>query len=105
MRARFFAVVAVLAFGCGEDPPTSYDTYQECFDDRYNDGMGELVPDALVGCCLENPIGGVTKACGATVPDCINYLTSNLSQTSASTVEKMDACAAYVDEKNNPPGE
>jgi len=104
MRARFFAVMAAMALGCGEDPPKSYDTYQACFDDRTMKGM-ELVPDAIVACCLENPIGGLTKACGATTPDCINYLTANLNQTSASTVEKMDACAAYVDEKNNPPEE
>lgn len=87
--------MVILASGCGEDPPESFPTYQECFDNRTMEAA-QLVPDAIVMCCLDHPIGGMTSACGPTTPDCINYLTANLSQTSASTTEKMDSCAAYI---------
>ncbi|MBA3456284.1 MAG: hypothetical protein H0T42_24500 [Deltaproteobacteria bacterium] len=95
MRARLFALMVILVSACGEDPPESFPTYQECFDSRTMDAA-QLVPDAIVQCCLDHPIDGMTSACGTTTPDCINYLTVNLNQTSASQVEKMDACAAYV---------
>ena len=104
MRAQIFALIAVLSSGCGEDPPTAYPTYQACFDEKTM-AEAKLVPQAIVACCLEHPIGGMTEACGATAPDCINYLTANLNQTSASTVEVMDSCAEYVMQKNNPPAE
>ena len=99
MRAPLFALMVVLAAGCGEDPPESFPTYQACFDARTMEAA-QLVPDAIVMCCLDHPIGGVTSACGLTTPDCINYLTVELSQTSASTVEKMDSCAAYIRKRN-----
>ena len=92
-------MMVVLASGCGEDPPESFPTYQECFDSRTMEAA-QLVPDAIVMCCLDHPIGGMTSACGLTTPDCINYLTAQLSQTSASTVEKMDSCAAYIRKRN-----
>lgn len=99
MRAPFFALTLVLAASCGEDPPESFPTYQACFDSRTMEAA-QLVPDAIVMCCLDHPIGGVTSACGLTTPDCINYLTNELNQTSASTVEKMDSCAAYIRKRN-----
>lgn len=99
MRTPLFALIVALASGCGEDPPESFATYQECFDSRTMEAA-QLVPDAIVMCCLDHPIGGMTSACGLTTPDCINYLTSNLNQTSASTVEVMDSCAAYIQKRN-----
>lgn len=99
MRTRLFALIVALASGCGEDPPESFPTYQECFDSRTMEAA-QLVPDAIVMCCLDHPIGGMTSACGLTTPDCINYLTNNLNQTSASTVEVMDSCAAYIQKRN-----
>ena len=102
MRARLLAVMAILASACGDDPPQSFPTYQECFDDRTM-AAAMLVPDAIVACCLEHPIGGMTAVCGATAPDCINYLTANLAQTSASTIEVMDSCTEYVMQKKTTP--
>jgi hypothetical protein len=86
------------SIGCGDDPPASFATYQACFDDRTMAGK-QPVQDAIVVCCLDHPIMDVSPACGDTTPDCINYLTANLNQTSASTIEKMDACAEYVSQK------
>lgn len=99
MRAHLFAFTVILAAACSDDPPEAFPTYQECFDSRTMEAA-QLIPDALVQCCLDHPIGGLTSACGETTPDCINYLTTNLNQTSASTIEKMDACASYVQKKN-----
>jgi hypothetical protein len=100
MRAQLFAVMVILGSACGDDPPEAFPTYQACFDSRTMDAA-QLVPDAIVMCCLDHPIDGMTSACGTTTPDCINYLTVNLNQTSASTTEKMDACAAYIRERDS----
>lgn len=97
-----FTLLLVGAVGCKDDPIEAYATYQECFDEHT---MKEMLPtkEAIVVCCLEHPINGVSPACGATKPDCINYLTINLSQTSASTTDESDGCADYVSQKNMPP--
>lgn len=104
LSAMFLACAATwtASVGCGGDSaPEAYPTYQECFDDHV---MKESLPvkESIVICCLEHPINGVVPACGAIKADCINYLTANLNQTSASTVEVSDACADYITQKNMP---
>lgn len=84
--------------GCGEDPPKGFATYQECFDEYHDFGMGLGINESILECCLSHPIDDVMPACGGSAPDCINYLTANLNQTSASTTEKMDACGTYADQ-------
>jgi hypothetical protein len=93
------SLVLLGSVGCKDDPPESYATYQECFDDHT---MAEMLPkqEAIVVCCLEHPIAGVAPVCGEIKADCINYLTANLNQTSASTTDVMDACAEYVSQKS-----
>ncbi len=99
--ALLIAVVVVVGIdiGCksesGADP---FPTYQECFDKLHDIDM-KLVEDTIVECCLEHPIDKVKPVCKDTVPDCINFLTANLKQTSASTVEVMEACQTYIDER------
>jgi hypothetical protein len=104
MKAAALLVLSVSWLAaCGSDPaPAAYPTYQECFDD-HTEVEGLPVPKAIVICCLEHPIAGLVPACGNAVPDCINYLTANLNQTSASTTEVMDSCADYIDQKSMPP--
>ena len=96
-----FTLLLIGTVGCKDDPIEAYPTYQACFDEHT---MKELLPtqEAIVVCCLEHPINGISPACGDTKPDCINYLTINLNQTSASTTTVMDACADYVAQKNMP---
>ena len=92
--------VGWMAVGCGDDghEPKPYSTYQACFDVHVE--AEQLAPvDAILACCLEHPIADAQPACGDTAPDCITYLTANLNQTSASTVEKQDACAAYEQQR------
>jgi hypothetical protein len=96
-----FTLLLIGAVGCKDDPIEAYPTYQECFDDHT---MKEMLPtkEAIVVCCLEHPINGISPACGDIKADCINYLTINLNQTSASTTDVMDACADYISQKNMP---
>jgi hypothetical protein len=96
-----FTLLLIGSVGCKDDPEEAYATYQECFDDHT---MVETLPaqEAIVVCCLEHPINGISPACGDIKADCINYLTINLNQTSASTTTVMDACADYVTQKNMP---
>jgi len=78
---------------------TPYDTYQDCFDEHiFKEKLA--VPDSILSCCLDHKIGGVKPVCMDTKADCINYLTANLNQTSASTVEVMDTCDLYVMERS-----
>jgi hypothetical protein len=73
-----------------------YDTYQDCFDDQTFKVKLDT-NDAIITCCTDHPIGGKTKACLESKADCINFLTANLNQTSASTTEVSDACQSYID--------
>ena len=71
------------------------------------DGSSTVFPvqEAIVVCCIDHPIAGMLPACATTTPDCINYLTANLNQTSASTIDVMEGCAEYVRILRLPPEE
>lgn len=99
LAVALFSVLCLGSVGCKDDGEEAYPTYQECFDDHT---MHEMLPvqEAIVVCCLDHPINGTKIVCGETKPDCINYLTSNLSQTSASTIDVMDACGEYITQKS-----
>ena len=99
LAVALISVLCLASVGCGDDPPASYATFQACFDEQTMKGEKLPVQDAIVKCCIDHPIGGMTLVCGETKPDCINYLTNNLQQTSASTIDKMDACGTYIDQK------
>lgn len=88
-------LLALLAAACGEDPPKSYDNYQACFDDQTEKGMLPVM-EAIVACCLDHPIDGNRPVCQSAVGDCINYLTINLNQVSASPTEVRTSCEEYV---------
>ena len=98
LAAALFSMLVLASVGCKDDPEKAYSTYQGCFDDQT---MKEMMPikEAIVMCCIEHPINGTKIVCGETKADCINYLTTNLKQTSATTVEVMDACGDYVTQK------
>lgn len=99
LAVAMFSVLCLASVGCKDDPEEAYPTYQECFDDHVTH---EMLPiqEAIVVCCLDHPINGTKVVCGDTKPDCITYLTNNLNQTSASTVDVMDACGEYVTQKS-----
>ena len=78
---------------CSSKEIPSFETYQTCFDDQPD---GDLPTDRIVTCCLDVTVGGQRYACGTTVADCINFLTANLNQTSADTVQVREACEQYV---------
>ncbi|MGE0867376.1 MAG: hypothetical protein AB7P03_02355 [Kofleriaceae bacterium] len=94
---RLFLLGSLLCahVGCGGDEGAeAFPTYQACFD-AHTDDENLPVLEAIVVCCLEHPIAGMTEACGADKPTCINYLTANLKQTDASVTEVMMACDDY----------
>ncbi|MEJ7602436.1 MAG: hypothetical protein WKG01_31380 [Kofleriaceae bacterium] len=94
MRSTILFAALVLA-ACGDDPPKSYDTYQDCFDDQT---LYDMMPvqESIVACCFDHPIDGNRPVCQGTVPDCINFLTINLSQVSASPGEVRASCEEYI---------
>lgn len=99
MRGLLLASLVLVA-ACGDDPPKKYSSYQLCFDDVKNNESLEA-PETIVKCCLEHEVMGMpAPVCGATEPDCINYLTANLKQTDADITVKMQACADYVAQKS-----
>jgi hypothetical protein len=93
------SLVAWLAGCSADDGPRADPTYQECFDDQTLVEK-KVVAEAIVLCCLDHPIDGAKPACGATSPDCINYLTDNLKQTSAGVDEVALACMMYEEKKD-----
>jgi hypothetical protein len=94
---RRFTLAFALLVGCGSDQTTSYPDFQSCFDDVEDKDDSLTNVDAILACCLDHPINGESPACQDTAPACINFLTDNLAQTSASTVDVMDACQQYED--------
>ena len=94
MRSTILLAILILA-ACGDDPPKSYDTYQACFDDQTQQGMLP-VQESIVACCFDHPIDGNRPVCQGEVPACINFLTINLSQVSASPGEVRASCEEYI---------
>ncbi|MBA3394722.1 MAG: hypothetical protein H0T89_18895 [Deltaproteobacteria bacterium] len=103
MRALILAsaILGSVGFGCGgNDDHAPYDTYQACFDEHTQE-ENLPIPQAIVVCCLDHPIAGMEQpVCGETKPDCINYLTANLSQTSAGVAVVDAACDDYILQKS-----
>lgn len=97
---RFALLAFVLCIGCGHNDSDNepYPTYQECFDDHTK---VETLPvkEAIVVCCLEHPIAGVKPVCGNTAAECVTYLGTNLSASSASSTDVMAACDDYIVQK------
>ncbi len=81
------------------DKPEPFDTYQQCFDEHHTE---ESLPtqQAIVICCLEHPIAGVTEVCGASAASCMTYLATNLSTSSATSTEITAACTDYETQKD-----
>lgn len=96
---RRLVLLVIACIGCkSESGSEPFATYQDCFD-KLVETDKQPVEDAIVECCLDHPIDKVKPVCKDTAPDCINYLTANLNQTSASTVEVMEACQTYIDQR------
>lgn len=68
MRSALFALLLILPVGCKDDSVEAYDTLQECFIDHTQEESLPVV-EALVVCCLDHPIAGVSPACLDTEAD------------------------------------
>jgi hypothetical protein len=98
MRLACAALLLAVA-ACHDHEHDPYDNFQDCFD-AHTMEESLLVNEAIVVCCLDHPIAGMTQpVCGATEADCTTYLGTNL--TSGATMdEKSAACAQYINEKD-----
>ena len=94
---RSFCIGLLFLFACHDHDHNSYATFQACFDQHT---MEEALPfqEAVVVCCLDHPIGGVSEVCGASAATCVTYLTANLTSTATSD-EVMTACTEYETQK------
>ncbi|MBX3161994.1 MAG: hypothetical protein KF773_38890 [Deltaproteobacteria bacterium] len=105
MRCLALVASALVALSaCSPDTPQAYPSYQDCFDDHALVKQDPVV-DSIVTCCLDHEIAGVVPVCKDTQADCINYLTANLFQTSADTVQVRDACTLYINKLTMPPSD
>lgn len=94
---RLFCVALLcLAAACHDHDHGSYPTYQACYDEHTN---VESLPvnEAIVVCCLDHPVDGVSEVCGASAADCVTYLTSNLSGPTSTEISA--ACDEYAFQK------
>jgi hypothetical protein len=90
--------LAALLFcsACHGHDHDGYSTYQACYDEHKN--VEKLtVQQAIVVCCLDHPVNGVSEVCGATSADCATYLGANL--TGPTQAEVMAACTEYITQK------
>ena len=103
MKPGFSVVLVAGAIwvGCHSADDAPFDTYQLCFDQQTEVQLQPVI-ESIVECCIDHAIAAVKPACQNTVSDCINYLTANLVQTDASTVEVHDGCQAYITEITAP---
>ena len=99
MRFVFAALLFCAACHDHDHGAEPFDTYQECFDDHHGGAENLPVKEAIVVCCLEHPIAGHTEVCGATTADCMTYLSTNLSSSSATQTDVSAACMDYVTQK------
>src|SRR5262245_35460625 len=95
MRVLF---LVLFAFACGGHSHEGFETYQACFDE-HTTHENLPVQQAIVVCCLDHPIHGVSTVCGNTAAECETYLTTNLSAASASGTDRTTACAEYITQK------
>ena len=103
---RFLLATCLLTTGllaCGDhdhdEDAEPFDTFQDCFVDHH-DEESLSVNDAIVICCLDHPIDGVTEVCGATAATCETYLGTNLDASSATSAEVTAACDDYATQKD-----
>lgn len=97
MRFAFAAFLFLAA--CHSHDHDGYATFQACFDEHTT--VESLpVPQAIVICCLDHPVNGVSEVCGADANSCKTYLSTNLASTSATTAQVDAACADYATQKD-----
>lgn len=94
---RFVLATVLFCVACHSHDHEGFATFQACFDEHT---MVEALPfqQAVVVCCLDHPIDGVSEACGATAADCVTYLGANLTST-ATQADIQAACDEYITQK------
>ena len=88
-------LLVLLLSACHDHDHSSYSTFQACFDEHTMEESLSVM-QAIVVCCLDHPIDGVSEVCGTTATACVDYLTANLAATSASDPDRTAACDEYV---------
>ena len=97
MRLLLCIGISFAFIGCHDHDHGEFSTFQACYDEHV---VEESLPfqEAVVVCCLDHPVNGNAMPCGATAPECVTYLTANLTST-ATTTEVEAACDEYVIQK------
>lgn len=97
MRLLLSALLCALVACHGHDH-SSYSNYQGCYDEHTN--VESLSPlEAIVVCCLDHDIDGLSPACGDTATECEAYLDLNLVSGPGMT-EVSTACDEYIRQKD-----
>jgi hypothetical protein len=94
----FVIVLLALCPSCGGHDHTGYASFQACFDEHVG---AEALPfnQAVVICCLDHPVDGVSEVCGDSAASCVTYVTANLTST-ATQGEIQTACTEYEQQKS-----
>jgi hypothetical protein len=93
MRCLLFALLLAACHGHDHD---GYATFRDCFDEHTME-ESLSVQQAIVVCCLDHPIDGVTEVCGPTAMTCEDYLYTNLDTVPGPDV--IAACAEYEQQR------
>jgi len=95
----FSLTLSLVLVACGDSKMDAdpFDTLQECFDEHHN--MESLsVHDAIVVCCLDQPIAGVHPSCKSTQADCVAHVRAELTATTTDA-DIAGACMTYIMQK------
>lgn len=78
---------------CHDDGHEAYSNFQACYDE-HTVAENLSTTEAIVVCCLDHEIDGVTLPCGTSSTDCVAYL--NTSLVGPMPAEVSTACDEYL---------
>jgi hypothetical protein len=81
---------------CDDHDHDSYSNFQTCYDE-HTTIESLTITEAIVVCCLDHEIDGVTLPCGSTAASCTAYLTNSVDGPTAP--ERETACDEYIRQK------
>lgn len=89
-------VLLAALVGCnGHSHDEPYATFAACYEGHTVGDEMLLKPEAIVACCLDHPVEGLTD-CGATSAACQALLQAELDDAVASDADIMAGCDDYI---------
>jgi len=76
----------------------AFATFAACYEDHTVGDEMLAKPEAIVACCLDHPVEGLTD-CGPTAAACETLMQAELDDAVAADADIMAGCADYIVQK------